>query len=159
MVVVIRRWHEIVLQLYLLYRGDEQWSEHEYLCTIGDLSTIKVATFREGVFQISDGFFGSVTFDARTKKWRRHVEVSSMKKYMKCKISRLCFWSNNLRKKLGLEANVSISTCGTLIPESDGLDILVQNENIQGAQESQSRQLKGVWIQPRFFKIPHDHRW
>ncbi|KAJ1396437.1 F-box-like domain superfamily [Sesbania bispinosa] len=156
-VVVIRRWQQIVLQLYLLCCGDNQWTEHEYLCPLGDLSTIRAATYGEGAFHISDGFFGLVIFDARTKKWRTKAGVSSIKKYdtgaLNCKISRLCFWSNNLRENLGLEANVSISICGTLIPQSDGLDELIQNERIEAAHGSKSRQLKGVWIQPRYFQI------
>ncbi|MED6155162.1 hypothetical protein PIB30_002890 [Stylosanthes scabra] len=162
MVALIARWQEIALQLHLLRRGDRRWSVYECLCTIGDLSRIKFASYKEGAFQISDGFYGSVTFDAKTKRWRKHVEnSSSIEKCLKCNNigNNLYFWSNNLREKLGLESNVSISTCGTLISQRDGRDIVIQNENIQAAKGSQNRHVKGVWIQPKFFKITHEHRW
>ncbi|RYR18498.1 hypothetical protein Ahy_B03g063122 [Arachis hypogaea] len=60
---------------------------------------------------------------------------------------------------LRLEENVCVSTCGTLISQCDGLDIVIQNENIQAAKGSQNCQVKGVWIQPKFFKMTHEHRW
>ncbi|KAL1365257.1 hypothetical protein HN51_013320 [Arachis hypogaea] len=155
-VAVINRWHEIALQLHLLRRSDQRWRVYECLCTIGDLSTIKFATYnyKEGAFQILDGFNGLITFDARTKRWRKHVEnSSSVGKYLRCKIC------NNLSEKLGLEKNVCVSTCGTQISQCDGLDIVIQNENIQAAKGSQNCQVKGVWIQPKFFKMTHEHRW
>lgn len=165
-VAVIKRWEYIGIQLYLhnCQGGGDNWAEHEHICTLADLSTIRVAVYEEGVFHIFDGFYGSVTFDARTEKWRTRIEFSSMKKLdsggRNCKISRKWFWTSNLREKLGLEGDFSVSICGTLIPHSDDeVDLLIQNENLEGSQGSKGRHVKGVWIQPpRLFQLPADER-
>ncbi|KAK4842416.1 hypothetical protein QYF36_021212 [Acer negundo] len=55
-------------------------------------------------------------------------------------------------RKLGLQNDVWITSCGTIVP-TDRFLKLYFNESINNSQESESCRYKGVWLTPRFHQI------
>ncbi|KAF5731490.1 hypothetical protein HS088_TW18G00168 [Tripterygium wilfordii] len=72
------------------------------------------------------------------------------------------FKQRDMNRLLGLEENVSVSVCGTFCRRKT-YDEVVFNEMIEAAaaakEEEEICHLKGVWIQPRFFKFSPELSW
>ncbi|KAJ1402150.1 F-box-like domain superfamily [Sesbania bispinosa] len=163
-VVVLCRRNNNELELHLLFRGDDKWTKHNFYYHRLGFTAITAAVFIEGEFHFMGGKHGLVTFDAAdTKQFNKYVVVSPADVSVADETSYLIchdmFRANDMMTKLGLGANVSISTCGTLIPPVDmEHDLIIQNESIQATSESEVRYLKGVWFLPRYH-IPQNQNW
>ncbi|XP_061362021.1 F-box protein At3g56470-like [Gastrolobium bilobum] len=163
-VAVFSRINDHEVELYLLCRGNSIWAKHNYSPDrLLRFVTITGAVFNKGEFHFLDKQNMLVTFNAaKSEKWNTYFLVPVRNKSSVGQLSyniqkhRLM----NAKSKLGLEANVSISTCGTLMTHSSGqYGIAIQGENIAATTESESRHLKGVWIQPSYLNIPPDQSW
>ncbi|KAG4948532.1 hypothetical protein JHK82_041713 [Glycine max] len=156
-VAVLNRISDSELELFMLRRGENQWVQAKHSLLRIRFNTVRAALFHEGEeLHFLDGDDNLVTFNAsKTKQWEE-FRLSYAKTIFNWRI---------IKKKLKvglLEANVSISTCGTVIPHAGGeLDMLIQSESIEPAtHQSESRHhRKGVWIQPRYFYVPPGQKW
>ncbi|XP_061373843.1 F-box protein At3g56470-like [Gastrolobium bilobum] len=178
--VVISRSNDYELELYLLCRGNSIWAKHNFSCNGFSLHTITFAAFGQGKFHFFDRFDGLVTFDANTQVWRTRAIVQCWYKFtvgeLRYEMQRNMLKYMDVKSKLGLEANVSISTCGTLMTGSSGeYGFAIQGENIHGYTKyfllgsrgaitfvntkTEIRHVKGVWIQPSYLNIPPDQSW
>ncbi|XP_061342428.1 F-box protein At4g00893-like [Gastrolobium bilobum] len=157
-VVVISRINDHELKLYLLCRGNSIWAKHNFPCGILVLDKITCVVFGAWEFQFLDEWESLVAFhSAKPLKGNRYLVFLPMGELShKIHIDRMM----DAKSKLGLEANVSISTCGKLMTDSSGqCCIAIQGENVHATTESESRHLKGVWIQPSYLNIPPDQSW
>ncbi|KAL5157370.1 F-box protein [Glycine soja] len=156
-VAVLNRISDSELELFMLRRGENQWVQAKHSLLRIRFNTVRAALFHEGEeLHFLDGDDNLVTFNAsKTKQWEE-FRLSYAKTIFNWRI---------IKKKLKvglLEANVSISTRGTVIPHAGGeLDMLIQSESIEPAtHQSESRHhRKGVWIQPRYFYVPPGQKW
>ncbi|XP_027338150.1 F-box/kelch-repeat protein At1g57790-like [Abrus precatorius] len=165
-VAVISRSHERDLELFVLCRGDNEWGKHTYHSDV--LETIRAAIFYEEKFHFLDGFDILLTFDAaKTKEWNTYRIVTKPRAstvgVLNYRVRKDYFGKKDIKRKLGLEEDVSISICGTQAPsERCGYKEIIQSESIEATAEataaSQSRDLKGIWIRPRYHVHP-DQKW
>ncbi|CAB4311967.1 unnamed protein product [Prunus armeniaca] len=162
-VCVINRINDYELKLHLLRRGDKEWFQHDIPCS--GIDTIKCAAYRTDeqefyFFDNRDRLFIVFT-DHNLVGWRfsRWSPVDPTGPQPKFFVSKSYFMNTDMKKKLGLamanHEDVSFSTCGTQ-RKSGGKDSFVYNESISSnrIEESKSRQLKGVWIYPKFYRVP-----
>ncbi|CAN6558600.1 unnamed protein product [Malus baccata var. baccata] len=155
MVCVMSRKSDGEFELNVLHRGAKEWTQHKYDRPI---DTIKCAAYRNGEFYFLDSKSGYITF-AKDLSWNRDYLVEVSNEVTECRPSPDYFYTEDsyfqtkdMKKKLGLADDASISTCGTL-KQYHGLPQFVFNETISGnrVQEPESRQFKGVWIYPKMF--------
>ena len=162
LVAVINRSSETTLELNMLCRGAKVWTNHKGHLPRDAIKTIKGATYHGEEFYFFDNSENLVTFSI-DKSWNFFVIIPRPKDKIPgindLPIGRRMkhFIHMNMKNELGLPENVSISTCGTLV--HDRIDKLVLNERIEAAEDSISYQLKGVWIQPRFFQVSPNQSW
>ncbi|XP_019164392.1 PREDICTED: F-box/kelch-repeat protein At1g57790-like isoform X2 [Ipomoea nil] len=162
-VAVICRKSEHRVEMNVLDRKSSEWTKHEYSHFRGYFRTIKCATCHDGVFYFIDDTHKVLTFSAGTGIWKIYRIVDSseeteadslpfvhMDKY---------FSASELKKKMELGDDVSIVTCAASLPGSRH-EIIINNENIDAMEGAETQQqLKGIWIQPRFFQIPPEYTW
>ncbi|KAK7246373.1 hypothetical protein RIF29_41241 [Crotalaria pallida] len=163
---VVSRKSDKELELHMLLKGSNKWSNIIY--RHATLNTISAALIHDGEFNFLDKFDGLVMFGIsgkKSKEWKKYTLVSSTASTKG--ISRLGyhirednFASKDMRRKLGLESNVTIAICGTFFT-IDEKNILIHGERIE-AEEGGSEigpHLKGVWIQPRYFEASPNQSW
>ncbi|OIV91695.1 hypothetical protein TanjilG_26548 [Lupinus angustifolius] len=162
-IAVISRTSDEELELHMLFKGSSQWSKCNFSCDKPNLNTIRGAMFHNGEFNFLDRFEGLVTFDAcKNKEWNSYRLVKndkSVKNVLDYYIQRDYCVVKDIKRKMELEDNVSITTCGTFHLRGKH-NILVPGETIEAAEGSEStNNLKGVWIQPRYFHIEPNQSW
>ncbi|KAJ4727586.1 F-box protein [Melia azedarach] len=170
-VVSVACLNELKFELHVLYRGTNTWTVHEFNHLY--LNTIKGAGYVDKTFHFYDDSNKFITFTpslSQGQKFRPHRIVSASKENQNYDIlpfylSRNSFERHSMNERLRLAEDVSVSTCGTVVPW-DHLDRIFFNESIsqqsegQSQSQSQSRkQLKGVWINPRFYQVPPEMSW
>ncbi|CAB4311969.1 unnamed protein product [Prunus armeniaca] len=139
-VSVINRVNDYEPKLHLLRRGAKEWFQYDIPCS-------------ETVCSLSYLLFHN-PLSWRFSRWSSEYSVGPKSDF----IAYASYFKNtDMKKKLGLpdDVDVSFSTCGTQRKSGD-LDSFVYSESISGdrVEESKSRQLKGVWIYPKFFQVP-----
>jgi len=161
-VAAMHRDHKSGLELYVLYRGADTWTRIKLDSIQYKLSALRMATYKDEEFHFFDKKKGVVTFSVKDKSCERYTIVpednSTTGKRLPtvvCKYNH--FERSDMKKKLGLGEDVSISICGTLV-RNDGIDIIVFSEDIE-ADEEPDYHLTGVWIQPRFFQVSSNQSW
>lgn len=158
-VCVVSRRSGDELELNVLHCGASEWIQHKYDHPI---DTIKCAAYVKEEFYFFDSRDELITLSTKDLSWRRHIIVSCKSKKLKSPDQFFCrrdyFQSKDIRKKLGLAADASISIRGTQM-QPGGVGTFVFNETITGnrVQESKSRKFKGVWIHPRFYLTSPKH--
>ncbi|KAF1882057.1 hypothetical protein Lal_00038700 [Lupinus albus] len=162
-IAVITRTSDEELELHMLSKGSKQWSKCNFSCDKPNLNTINGAMFHNGEFNFLDRFDGLVTFDAcKSKGWNSYRLVKndrSVKNVLDYYIQRDLFLAKDIKRKMELEDDVSITTCGTFYLRGKH-NILVPGEIIEAEEGSESsNNLKGVWIQPRYFHIDPNQSW
>ncbi|RYR36146.1 hypothetical protein Ahy_A10g051180 isoform A [Arachis hypogaea] len=176
-VVVVSRKSEVELELHLLRRGNKEWHKHCHRCVRSTLNTVSGAAFSEEKFQFLDADDGLVTFNAdgkSSKSWANYriVNHGSSKdvETLEYHVRKNMFGVLNIGQRLGFRGGeddvVSISICGTMILGIQWLHILrndsvILSETIVPDQQhvALARQIKGVWIQPRYVQVPPGLTW
>lgn len=163
-VAVISRSKESEVEVNMIRRGADAWTNHKTFCPRIFLGAVKGAAFHDGAFSFFDDGDRLVTFSVESQSWgflrivygskEKSPDVENLQFFR----TRKKFVSIGMDKLLGLSKDVSISTCGIQLP-CDYIDEVVYCESIEGAEKSKSRHLKGVWIQPRFFKVSPNQTW
>ncbi|XP_052211236.1 F-box protein At4g00893-like isoform X2 [Diospyros lotus] len=163
-VCVINRQDDRIVELNMLCRGAEAWTKDEHVCAFDCLENISSATYHEGNFYFLDNANKMLTYSVNKKKWTRYRIIENRKDtspdadYLPFGYKRSYFRNCCLKNCLDLEDNVSVSTCGTTIPGHDWA-VVLNNEKIEAEKENETRQLKGVWIHPRFLQVPPNLSW
>ncbi|KAF5732708.1 hypothetical protein HS088_TW17G00238 [Tripterygium wilfordii] len=165
-VAVIGHDDELKLELYLLQRGANAWTRYVPHASY-DTSKIKCAACHKGTFYFFKNKDKLITFSLHGTEWNSYQIVSPsspgpVERTLPFIQAKQEFKRRNMNKLLGLEEDVSVSICGT-ISRHETYDEVVFNEMIEVAaadrEEDKIRNLKGVWIQPRFFKISPELSW
>ncbi|QCD76841.1 hypothetical protein DEO72_LG1g462 [Vigna unguiculata] len=168
-VVVLNQLNAFELQLFMLCRGENAWSKHSYAGY--PFKRMRTAVFyKEKEFHFLDEGDGLVSFDAsESPQWKSFVvrvqesESTPSDVVLNYVISKNFFQRHNNERSGNLrflEANDSISTVGTTVPRHTGnFDLLIGSERIEAPKQSESRHLKGVWIQPKYCYVPPDQTW
>jgi hypothetical protein len=169
-VAVMSRSSESEVEVNMLQRGADAWTSHKTVHPQELLGAPKAAAFHGGAFQLFDNLDRVAVFSVENQSWEffRIVFASKEKSSLADAEDVLCVSRNRLKKflrlgmdeRLGLSKDVSISTCTTQI-SSDKIDEVVFCETFDAAQthDSETRHLKGVWIQPRFFQVSPNQSW
>ena len=161
-VAVMHRDLEYGLELYVLYRGADTWTRRKLNSIQYKLSAFGFATYNNGTFYFFDKIDATVAFSVKDKRCLKYNIVKKDKsiprKILPCARVKNLFVKFNMKKKLGLQDDTSVSTCGTIL-QCDGIDNIIFNENLEAAGESGNRRVKGVWIQPRFFQVSSNQSW
>ncbi|XP_042991143.1 uncharacterized protein LOC122318077 isoform X1 [Carya illinoinensis] len=163
-IAVMHRDTESVLELNVLCRGANTWIKHRLISPQPTLGVLGSATYRDGTFHFWDKIDGLVTFSVKDESFALYTVVFKDKcpknttvfPYL---VQKSRFEGNDIRKKVGLGKEVSVSVCGTTVKHDYGVERIIFSEDIDAAEESESRHLKGVWIQPRFFNISPNQSW
>ncbi|GMN38146.1 hypothetical protein TIFTF001_007391 [Ficus carica] len=162
-VAVVGRKSVLRLGLSLIRRGEELWSAFEFNVTLP--KTVYCGVFCDGSFYFFDRDDGLAIFSLEDRKLKTYRLVSGNEaKDVKDSLPFICrrYHLNDTNKFAEVPFDASISTCGTYVVESNGLDYVVFNEDFEviGEEESSTRRLKGVWMHPRFFaKYKDDITW
>ncbi|RXH84288.1 hypothetical protein DVH24_027187 [Malus domestica] len=113
MVCVMSRKSDGEFELNVLHRGANEWTQHKYDRPI---DTIKCAAYRNGEFYFLDSKSGYITF-AKDLSWNRDYLVEVSNEVTECRPSPDYFYTEDsyfqtkdMKKKLGLADDVSIST-------------------------------------------------
>jgi hypothetical protein len=169
-VAVMHRDHESGLELYVLYRGADTWTRIKLDNIQYKLSAFGLATYKDEVFHFFDKKNGVVTFSIKDKSCLMYNIVkkddSTTRKLNSTARKRLptfirinsLFVKSDMKKKLGLGEDVSVSICGTIL-DYGGIDNIIFSEDLEAAEESENHHLRGVWIQPRFFQVSSNQNW
>ncbi|KAL9321130.1 hypothetical protein ACSQ67_012969 [Phaseolus vulgaris] len=164
-VVVVSSSSFYELQLFMLCRGEKVWTQYRFL---GYNKRIKTALFYEGEeFHFLDGANGLITFNpSRNPEWKSYyihatTHLSSEVLVLKYTLNESLFEHHNDTGMVRyLEEKDSISTCGTTVPHYRGRwDMVIGSESIAAKNQSETRHLKGVWIQPKYCYVPPRQRW
>jgi hypothetical protein len=160
-VAVMHRDLEYGLELHVLCRGADTWTRRKLDSAIQyELSAFGMATYMNETFYFFDRKNGVIISPVKDKSCLRYDVVkkdnSTTRKYFVP--TRSPFVDSDMKKKLGLGEDVSVSICGT-IRQYNCNDIIMFSEDLEAAKESENRHLKGVWIQPRFFQVSPNQSW
>lgn len=161
-VVAVVCQNESGVELHLLSRGAKEWTTHTCTHHRGLIKTIKGAAFADKTFHFYDDEDRFVTFTPEDGKWKYYQIIFGSREdhpdtgTLTFHLWRDSFKRYSMNKRLGLAEDVSVSTCGTVVPDGRHGKILF-NESV--SQQSKSRGLKGVWIEPRSSQIPPDMSW
>ncbi|KAL6210456.1 hypothetical protein ACLB2K_015688 [Fragaria x ananassa] len=152
---VISRANNDEWELNLLRHGAEEWTKHNYSSKPYKIDAIKGAAYhkegREFYFYDPKPHPKGLVFSTDNLNVQYYQIVNkglgtSALPFDYCKDY---FVTENLKNKLELAENVSISTCGIQM-EIGGRIICGDSITADGVtDQSSSRQLKGVWIHPR----------
>ncbi|XP_059436159.1 F-box protein At4g00893-like [Corylus avellana] len=153
------------LEVNMLQRGADAWTNHKTSCPLAALGAVKGAAFYEGCFSFFDSVDKLVRFYVESQDWgffrlavapreKRPPEANGLEFIPR----RKQFVSLGMDKRLGLSEDVSISTCGTQVSFCN-VDEVLFCETIDAAESSKTSHLKGVWIQPRFFQVSPTQSW
>ncbi|KAF5462556.1 hypothetical protein F2P56_018553 [Juglans regia] len=166
-VAVMHRDTESVLELNVLRRGANTWNKRKLISTRPNLGVLGSATYRDGTFHFWDKINGLLAFSVKDESIVKYTVVvrnelsknTAALPYIPYIHEKTRFEGNDMRKKVGLGKEVSVSVCGTTVKHDYGADKIIFSEDIDAAEESESHHLKGVWIQPRFFNISPNQSW
>nr|XP_011458645.1 PREDICTED: uncharacterized protein LOC105349770 [Fragaria vesca subsp. vesca] len=165
-VCVISRSDDETLDAKLLFLRDKTWIGSEYSHPRDKTDTIKSAAYYNGTFGFFDGRSQNmsrmtISIDENHSphwEYKKLLDVTNEDRHKYSKSSTFRRDVNELKnnwkdmkKKLGLTEDVSVSTCGTITPliEED-LSKFIFNESVsENDDKSKNRCFKGVWIQPR----------
>ncbi|KAE8009621.1 hypothetical protein FH972_006049 [Carpinus fangiana] len=164
--VISRSCESEELELNMLQRGADEWTNHTTSWPLSLLGALKGAAFYEGCFSFFDGVDKVVRFCVESQDWGffrlgpvpREKLAADVKGRLQIFPRREQFASMGMDRRLGLSEDVSISTCGTQ-GSLYGINEVVFCETIDATESSKTRYLKGVWIQPRFFQVSPTHSW
>lgn len=161
---VISRANNDEWELNLLRHGAEEWTKHNYSSKPYKIDAIKGAAYhKEGrEFYFYDPkphpkglVFSTDNLNVQYYQIVRNGLGTSTLPFDYCKDY---FVTENLKNKLELAENVSISTCGIQM-EIGGRIICGESITADGVtDQSSSRQLKGVWIHPRFYQVSSNNQ-
>ncbi|KDO87416.1 hypothetical protein CISIN_1g038784mg [Citrus sinensis] len=111
---------------------------------------------------LSRGAKELLTFTPENGKWKNYkIIFGSGEDHPNTETVPFFLWRDSFKRcsmneRLGLGEDVSVSTCGTVVPDGRHGKILF-NERV--SQQSKSRGLRGVWIEPRSPQIPPEMSW
>ncbi|GLT69893.1 hypothetical protein SLA2020_420060 [Shorea laevis] len=161
-VAVMHRDPEYGLELYVLYRGADTWTRRKLNSIQYNLSAFGFASYKNETFHFFDKINGLVTYSIKDKSCLRYTIVkkdnSTTRKSLPCVRMKSLFVKSDMKKKLGLGEDVSVSVCGTIL-QYGGIDNIIFSEDLEAAEESENCHRKGVWIQPRFFQVSSNQSW
>ncbi|XP_054795889.1 F-box protein At4g00893-like [Prosopis cineraria] len=175
-VVAIKRKDKETLKLCRLRRGESEWTFHEHICPIAFLDRIKSSALYKRAFHfLAESSRVLVSFEYDTMKWLNYM-LSPTRNPKIDTAEKLDYWvdknwakkesfssmSDKMKNLLGIEDPCSISICGAMILRGDANDRVIPHEVLEDDQYKESmlrRELKGVWLQPRFHQISQDQRW
>ncbi|KAL5712833.1 hypothetical protein ACHQM5_014961 [Ranunculus cassubicifolius] len=139
-----------------LKRGASEWGKHT-LERYG--KTITGAAFSNEAFYFSDADKHVLTYYLETEKWVSYTVVPSGKGDTSSPfLFTKNYFESDLKQKLGLREEESLSICGTVLQRHDWGDF-IHNEDIKAGEAEKLHQNKGVWIHPRFFQVPANQSW
>ncbi|KAK9201758.1 hypothetical protein WN944_016965 [Citrus x changshan-huyou] len=145
------------VDLHLLSRGAKEWTTHTCTHLNGLIKTITGAAYADNTFQFYDDKDRLLTFTPENGKWKNYkIIFGSGEDHPNTETVPFFLWRDSFKRcsmneRLGLGEDVSVSTCGTVVPDGRHGKILF-NESV--SQQSKSRGLRGVWIEPRSPQIP-----
>ncbi|KAJ4833621.1 hypothetical protein Tsubulata_040088, partial [Turnera subulata] len=166
------------VELFILNRGDVAWTKHEYAKK--DFKKVVCGTYHPGdkCFYFVDDDKGLITFSTVRKDFTKYNIIwrpteNSKSEELPFYMRRGYFKERNMRQRLNLGEDVTISTCGTAV-SIDGTNKIIFNECIKALvgsesnnivpnestnpppEGSKSRSLNGIWIHPRFMQVQPD---
>lgn len=150
------------VDLHLLSRGAKEWTTHTCTHLNGLIKTITGAAYADNTFQFYDDKDRLLTFTPANGKWKNYkIIFGSGEDHPNTETVPFLLWRDSFKRcsmneRLGLGEDVSVSTCGTVVPDGRHGKILF-NESV--SQQSKSRGLRGVWIEPRSPQIPLEMSW
>ncbi|KAK0580413.1 hypothetical protein LWI29_001652 [Acer saccharum] len=154
-VSVICQNDEMDIVLYSLSHGAAAWTERKHSNKY--FKNVKAAAYANEKLYVFDDSDTLLRFDPEEDvKWvgQNIVASGGTQRSEPLPIIRKvsCLEEKSIIKKLGLQNDVWITSCGTIVP-TDRFLKLYFNESISNSQESESCRYKGVWITPRFHQI------
>lgn len=151
----------------MLSHGGNEWTKYVYVPSQAR-GEIRGATYQydEGSFYYCGSNNWTVTFSMKDKEWTPYRLVSSTIEGIEplaFSYARNYYMECEIKKWVEEEVGVPVSTCGTVVPRKHW-DMLIHNESIierssSNNDASKGSNLKGIWIQPRFFEIPQNQSW
>lgn len=118
-----------------------------------------------------DGSNGRISYNDEIKEWKRDrlVPWTIDSERLGFATYEGRFRRENIKGKLGLANNVTVSTCPAVIPrcasagEDDiswefQYDLLIKTERIKAWEGGEIRH-QGIWVQPRYIRLSPDHTW
>ncbi|KAL2535584.1 F-box protein-like [Forsythia ovata] len=166
-VSIINRCDENTMEIYVLKRGDTTWAKHSFERNKWNFGTIIGGIFddKKETFYYLDNSSKTLTFSLKETKERNCIIYRIVHDAPDPKTNCLPFYyqqsyfmDSGLQGWIELKDDVSISTCGATTP-GHKYNILISNECIESSKGTANCQMKGIWIQPRFFQIPTTHSW
>ncbi|XP_022899421.1 F-box protein At3g56470-like [Olea europaea var. sylvestris] len=167
-VSIINRCDENTLEINVLKRGENAWTTHTFELNKQSFGTIIGGIFDDemGTFYYLDNASQTLTFSMEASKETNYVIYQIVTDspddksvgYLPFCFEKSYFRHSDLQDRIGLKDEFSISICGAII-RGHGVNILINNECIEASNRSEKCQMKGIWIQPRFFKIPTTQSW
>ncbi|KAK4259645.1 hypothetical protein QN277_005955 [Acacia crassicarpa] len=161
------------MNLCMLRRGESEWTFHEHnIDRIRFAGKIKSIAIYQRAFHFLDEDSTLVEFKYDTMRWINYNIVASGSSTSAKKLNYLALeWinrdsfsskRNEMKQLLGID-RCSISICGAMILQGDANHHLRSYEFVEEDEEESNkprRELKGVWLQPRFHQISEDQqRW
>ncbi|XVE77697.1 hypothetical protein DITRI_Ditri13aG0083900 [Diplodiscus trichospermus] len=144
-------------ELYAIHRGAAAWTKHQL---DHSLDKIEYVAYHDGVFYFFDDTCWMVYFSIEDRRLGRCMIRYAESEKEKCLPLRFCSDTekNEMKKRLGLEEGIALSTCGTVV-SCDKADKMIPYEDTENATEPGCNPLKGVWFQPRFHQIDQKQSW
>ncbi|KAK3193963.1 hypothetical protein Dsin_025273 [Dipteronia sinensis] len=141
--------------LYSLSRGAAAWTERKHASKY--FKNVKAAAYANKALYVFDDSDTLLRFNPEEDvKWVRQNIVTNGGTQRSERLplirKKSCLEEKSIIKKLGLQNDVWITSCGTIVP-TNGLPKVYFNESISNSQESESCHYKGVWLTPRFHQI------
>nr|XP_011458644.1 PREDICTED: F-box/kelch-repeat protein At1g57790-like [Fragaria vesca subsp. vesca] len=163
-VCVISRSSDEALDVKALLLGDRVWLSLKVNHARVQTDTIKCGVYHSGIFIFFDDVHDNlnmptifienrsicymceqIEFVANEEIDQKQPKSKGIYRFENCYLKPKF---QDMKNKLGLTENVSISTCGTTV-RSNGANSLIFNESVSDDDdESKNRRFKGVWIQP-----------
>lgn len=162
-ITVVNQFHHASLEVYLLNPGADVWIKHEMKShkDVGDIVGSLYCQEESSFYLIGSKSY-VVRFSVTEKKFYPyhivHQRESPNCDYLPFGYDVDYFIRSGMRKCIGLPDDASISTWGTLKP-GKSCDYYIHNETVKALKGQANSQLKGIWIQARFFRVPPTQRW
>ncbi|XP_050365596.1 F-box protein At1g49360-like [Argentina anserina] len=139
------------LDVKILYPNDRTWTGSEYPYPRDKIDTIKFAMYKDGKFSFcgDKDHMLNMFIENHSHRWEcsELVPVTNVNNYnheaKSCFITRLKskfeFFPKDMKNKLGLTDQDSISTCGTMTPSVNGGNNFIYNESINVDNNDKSK--------------------
>jgi hypothetical protein len=153
------------LVLYVLYRGANRWTRIKLVGIKYRLSALGYATYKNETFYFFDKTNGVVTFSVKDRRCSRQTIVmkgqstTTNVERLPCFRTKSHFVERDMKKKLRLGKDVSVSICGTILESGDSGGKIVRSLRLPKKKKSKNHHLRGVWIKPRFFQVSSNQSW